>query len=217
MQILTREEGETMDSNSSYAKDDKLRRIMDAALTTFSRSGYQGATMQEVASEAGVGKGTIYLYFCSKEELLETVLLDVLKRYRDQIVQIISSEDASRTRMRRLVSEVVRGADRRRRQFRFLLQGSWGMGGEFKQRALSIKKDIMNSLAEFVSEGAEMGEFRDVDARLMAHIISGTLDSLAAAQLWNDEQTLEGQDDSWADDLAGAVVDCLCSGVEPEQ
>lgn len=206
-----------MGSRVSRDQDEKLRRIMDAAVTSFSRSGYQGATMQDVASEAGVGKGTIYIYFSSKEELLETVLLDVLTRYRDQIREVITSDAESKEKLRRLLTEVLEGADRQRRQFGFLLQSSWGMRGEFKRQALAIKKDIMRSLSEFISRGTKDGVFRDVNPAIMAHIISGTLDSLAAAQLWSDEEIVSAEsDDTWAEDLAEAVVDCLWNGVKVE-
>jgi len=49
--------------------DRKRNVILDAARTVFSRQGYAGAAVGEVASEAGVAKGTLYLYFKSKEEL----------------------------------------------------------------------------------------------------------------------------------------------------
>jgi AcrR family transcriptional regulator len=47
----------------------KRHAILDAARTVFSRQGYAGAAVDDVAEEAGVAKGTLYLYFRSKEEL----------------------------------------------------------------------------------------------------------------------------------------------------
>jgi len=47
----------------------KRNAILDAARTVFSRQGYAGAAVGDVASEAGIAKGTLYLYFKSKEEL----------------------------------------------------------------------------------------------------------------------------------------------------
>src|ERR1700691_4709916 len=43
--------------------------ILDAARTVFSREGYAASSVEDVADEAGIGKGTVYLYFKSKEEL----------------------------------------------------------------------------------------------------------------------------------------------------
>ena len=49
----------------------KRERILDAAIEVFCVSGYEAASMADVAAKAGVGKGTIYLYFDSKESLFE--------------------------------------------------------------------------------------------------------------------------------------------------
>ena len=52
----------------------KRHAILDAARTIFSRRGYAGASVDDVAGEAGVAKGTLYLYFKSKEELYVAAL-----------------------------------------------------------------------------------------------------------------------------------------------
>ena len=49
----------------------KRERIIDAAIEVFCTSGYDSASMADVAAKAGVGKGTLYLYFDSKESLFE--------------------------------------------------------------------------------------------------------------------------------------------------
>lgn len=50
---------------------DKRERIIDAAIEMFCLSGYDAASMADVAARAGVGKGTLYLYFDSKQSLFE--------------------------------------------------------------------------------------------------------------------------------------------------
>jgi AcrR family transcriptional regulator len=53
----------------------KRHGILDAARTVFSRQGYAGASVEDVAERAGVAKGTVYLYFKSKEELYLAALV----------------------------------------------------------------------------------------------------------------------------------------------
>ena len=50
-------------------------RIVQAAIAVFSQAGFDAAAMSEVASQAGVAKGTVYLYFASKEQLFEEAYL----------------------------------------------------------------------------------------------------------------------------------------------
>ncbi len=55
---------------------DKRRQILDGARAVFRSSGFDGASMGEIAKAAGVSKGTLYVYFDSKEALFEALALD---------------------------------------------------------------------------------------------------------------------------------------------
>jgi len=62
-------------------KEEARRKIMDAALHVCAVKGYHGATMDDVADSIGVSKGTLYLYFKSKEELFKTIS----ERFQDRL------------------------------------------------------------------------------------------------------------------------------------
>jgi AcrR family transcriptional regulator len=57
--------------------------ILDAARAVFSRDGYASSSVDDVATEAGIAKGTVYLYFKSKEELYLAALLRDVKEFGD--------------------------------------------------------------------------------------------------------------------------------------
>ena len=59
----------------------KHTAILDAARAVFSRDGYAASSVEEVAAEAGIAKGTVYLYFSSKEELYLAALLRDVKAF----------------------------------------------------------------------------------------------------------------------------------------
>ncbi len=60
-------------------KPDKKRRILDAAMELFARKGYEKTTISDIASRAHVGKGTIYVYFDSKSDILREILAELAK------------------------------------------------------------------------------------------------------------------------------------------
>lgn len=72
----------------SDRREEKRRRIMEAALKIFSRKGYTPAAVDEVAAEAGIGKGTLYLYFKDKEDLFFSTIMSVI----EDLASIIQSE-----------------------------------------------------------------------------------------------------------------------------
>ena len=61
-------------------KDKRRNRIIGAAEKVLFAKGYQAATMDDVATEAELGKGTLYLYFKNKEELIIALLVRLLFR-----------------------------------------------------------------------------------------------------------------------------------------
>src|ERR1700722_17433909 len=59
----------------------KREALLDAARAVFSRDGYAASSVDDVAGEAGIAKGTVYLYFKSKEELYLAALLRDIRAF----------------------------------------------------------------------------------------------------------------------------------------
>lgn len=71
---------------------DRRAQIGEAALRVFARKGYRNTVVEDVADEAGVGKGTIYTYFDRKEKLLGAVFEDLMGEFKDRQVEILKSD-----------------------------------------------------------------------------------------------------------------------------
>lgn len=69
----------------------KRQRILEAAGRCFARDGFAKATVEEIARQAGVSKGLVYVHFESKDELLEAVLEETLREWRE-----VTSKDVER-------------------------------------------------------------------------------------------------------------------------
>jgi len=62
-------------------RHERTQRILEAALRVFAREGLRPATIESIAGEAQLGKGTIYYYFSSKEALLEELVANLSDEY----------------------------------------------------------------------------------------------------------------------------------------
>lgn len=60
-------------SSRSERRDQQVSRVLEAAKQCFVRSGFKGASMQEICSEAGMSPGALYRYFPSKEAIVEAI------------------------------------------------------------------------------------------------------------------------------------------------
>jgi TetR/AcrR family transcriptional regulator, regulator of autoinduction and epiphytic fitness len=154
----------------------KRDRIIAAALRLFARQPYQEVTMDSVARLAEVAKGTLYLYFDSKEALYLGILTDgfekasqnnaddpqaqVAERLHRAIASSIEFYDSHRDFLQLLATEEPRIAAARSRVIQ-----------EFRQRGF----DFFSSLIE---EGMARGVFRRADPRVAALTIIGAIRSL---------------------------------------
>src|SRR5688572_29674975 len=71
-------------------KENTHRQLLDAAERVFVRLGYQGATLDVIAAEAGFTKGAVYWHFQSKEALFLELLADGLKRSSQDLDQLMT-------------------------------------------------------------------------------------------------------------------------------
>src|SRR5499433_809274 len=85
----------------------KRRQIVTGARRVFLAQGFDAASMGAIAREAGVSKGTLYVYFKSKEELFETIVEEEKRHQADQIFAI-DDQAAVETELRRLGVELAR-------------------------------------------------------------------------------------------------------------
>ena len=73
-------------------KSEIRTEIISVAAKVFARSGYKGATMDEIARSARMGKSSIYYYYKSKEEIFEAVVVREAQDLKRQLERVISSE-----------------------------------------------------------------------------------------------------------------------------
>lgn len=73
--------------SSPEASDERRRIILTAALEVFSRHGFAAARLDDVAAQAGVAKGTLYLYFPNKQTLFKELIRSYLSPLFDKLAQ----------------------------------------------------------------------------------------------------------------------------------
>src|ERR1700744_2423122 len=76
-------------------KAERPQEILEAAFAEFSRNGYAMTTLEQIAERAGVTKGTIYVYFDSKEQLFITMVRGLMKVTLDALEEMLESHQGS--------------------------------------------------------------------------------------------------------------------------
>lgn len=77
--------------------------ILDATDRLLARFGYRKMTIEDIAVEVGIGKGTIYLHFTSKEEIVLSHIDRIVERVKDRLREIAASDAAAAERLRQML------------------------------------------------------------------------------------------------------------------
>jgi len=158
---------------------DKREAILRAAVRVFARNGYFNSKVSDVASEAGIADGTVYLYFKSKDEILHSVFDQAMERFISEGKNELSALAGPEDRLRRIAELHLErlGADRDLAiVFQVELRGSIKFMQEFSAAGFADYLDIIRSTIE---DGQSAGIFRrDVRPIIAAKILYGALDEM---------------------------------------
>jgi AcrR family transcriptional regulator len=159
-------------------KEERPRDIIAAALAVFTERGFAAAKLDEIARRAGVSKGTLYLYFATKEELFRAVVREVvapnIETVRAGLLEgALPFADTLRAflpRFARLVTDLPIGA---------VAKMVIGESRNFPELAKVWHDDVIlkavGLLAGFVAQAQARGEVRPGDPRLHAFSIMGPM------------------------------------------
>ncbi|HEY0727436.1 MAG TPA: TetR/AcrR family transcriptional regulator [Pyrinomonadaceae bacterium] len=198
----------TLNNNFVRAGGDKREAILRAAITVFAHNGYFNSKVADIAREAGVADGTVYLYFKSKEEILHSIfdrsVDEALASAREQIELITDPRDKLR-RIALLHLERL-GADRDLAVvFQVELRGSTKFMEEFSAAGFAEYLALIRTTFE---EGQRAGVFRsDLNANVVAKIVFGALDEMATNWILSKRRYKLAP-------MADQVLDILLNGVK---
>ena len=151
--------------------------IVQAALRGFDRDGFEGARIDDVAAEADVAKGTVYLYFRNKEALLEGVIHGVVKPAVDAVEEAAADTGmAAADRLRRQI-EVI-GQRLGEGQMNVILRLMIAEGPKHDELRRFYFREIVNpgmqAIGRCLADGEASGEFRPGTAKLHPQVFAGT-------------------------------------------
>jgi TetR/AcrR family transcriptional regulator len=184
-------------------KEKRRQSILQAAREVFFENGFHQATVEAVAERAEVSKGTVYLYFESKETILAHLLLGGLRELVDELEESCATMDPlpADERLRQLGRAYFRFFRREPRYFHFLTAMDRGRFREVVapvvyRKVLETSMEGLNWVVRAVKQGIEEGTFGDCDARQAAATLWATLNGvleLTEHPLRREMVGLEGQ------------------------
>ena len=173
--------------------DEKKRQLIaETAAKLFASKPFHKVKLDDVAAEAGVGKGTLYIYFKSKEELYFWLIFDAFSQMVENMKsQLGHGELSARETLRRIMVELVRFGFNNPTLFELARTAGPGVADD---RWTEKRKELTDLVEETIRRGNAAGEFDDPQPEITALCVPGLVRSVMLfGPKGLDEETITGQ------------------------
>jgi AcrR family transcriptional regulator len=176
----------------------KRQRIITAAIEVFAEEGVSKGKIAAIAAKAGIGKGTIYEYFGSKEEIFKAVFHDFFRQMMHGYSELIDAPIKPEQKLKQmldytfdLVDQMVH--EKQQKEWviflEILLQGFRDeLLGLQKYSFSKILRELYDVFKPLVDEGIQAGVFRKLDPRAVTFILFAALDGISIHYFMNQDR-----------------------------
>lgn len=188
---------------------DKPQQIIEAAVRVFARKGYYNSRVSDIAREAGIAAGTIYLYFRTKDDILVTLFREKMAQFVGSLRKAIADEPdavAKLSRLIRLHFEMLEEDP----QLAEVVQVELRQGQKFFRGASTHEiASYFALITSVLEEGVAEGRFRaGLPVKVATKALFGAMDQMATS--W-----VLGKRGYRLADTADAVADIFLRGLGP--
>jgi TetR/AcrR family transcriptional regulator, fatty acid metabolism regulator protein len=160
----------------------KPQQIIDAAIRVFARTGYYNSRVSDIAREAGIASGTIYLYFKTKDEILVTLFREKMAEWVAHVRHEIAGEVDPVAKVRRLVALHFSVLEHHP-DLAEVVQVELRQGHKFFRGASAHEVSAYFALiGSILEEGIATGQFRgDLPVKMATKVLFGAMDQVATS------------------------------------
>src|SRR5215208_2450328 len=168
-----------MTASRRASANGKYEAILRAAIKVFARSGFFNAKVQDVAKEAGVADGTVYLYFKNKDDILVSIFNHVTEHALNQGRVTLGEIEDPVEKLKRIVESHLE-MYARDRDLAVVFQVELRSSTKFMEQFSATKvTDYLDLISSVIAEGQKHGVFRkDLNAKLTAKFLFGALEEM---------------------------------------
>ena len=163
-----------MSISQRQLEERKMRqdRILDGALNVFKSKGLEGATMEQIANASGFGKGTLYYYFKSKEEVFSAILVEGWHNIWESLEPVMAEDNTPRKTFVNVLIKIAENAQERPGLFEFLFNVPKAIKVD-DQPWKDYQLRLYTVIQGLLEDGVKQGEFPKVNPQLMFKALGG--------------------------------------------
>ncbi len=164
--------------------------ILKGALNVFSNLGIEKTTMDEIATESGFGKATLYYYFSSKDDVFIDIMEKGWKQLWEGIESLIVEETSPRKKFIGIIREMGKIVTNDKTLYGFLFTAPNFIHDSGKQSWKTYQERLYAILQSIIEDGIKKKEFVDLNPGLLMKAIGGLFHQLLIS---NDQNLNDGE------------------------
>jgi len=156
--------------NKVQHSEDKKQSIIDAAIKVLSEKGYHKCPVDVIAKTAGIAKGTVYLYFKTKDELYFSIFYWIFNEFKKITEEVIKEEQRSASDQLYMLLERASAFSHNYRNLMISLRHDTTMTNEFHQSLMTQFSGVITAINTIMEKGIRSGEFRAQEPSVMSMV-----------------------------------------------
>jgi AcrR family transcriptional regulator len=197
-------------SKEDVVSEFRIQSIQDAAMRVIARKGMAAATIAEIAEEAKVAKGTIYLYFRDRDELVEKTFEKAIGQLHARVEQAMAAGSTFEEKLRGYIGAKLAFFQDHRDFFRLFLSRRMPEGNPQQQRRqkrnCQTYRNRIEWMAVELSKAMDAGEIRRMDPFRMALLLVEGSTAIVMERLTEDAPPAQEED-------VKLIVDVFLNGI----
>ncbi|OFI04986.1 fatty acid metabolism regulator protein [Clostridium acetireducens DSM 10703] len=179
--------------------------IFESAIKVFSNKGYKGATMDEIAYNAGVAKGTLYYHFKSKEEIFKYIIIEGMHIIKEEMEYNIKLEKDPLKILKILCKVQLNLINKNKDFIKVIMSQLWGSDNRQLELRQYVQEYIMYT-QKYIQHAIDCGVIKNGKASFMAYNFFGLLCSVSLYEIIDNEN-------NDIDELMNKIMEYIFNGI----
>jgi AcrR family transcriptional regulator len=166
----------------------RTSELLAAARTVFSRKGFHDATIDDIAHEAGVAKGTVYLYFKSKQDIYLDALRDGIENLIQEMRAVSATLDTAEAKLRKLIA-VKLGFFEKHRDFFQIFLSELGRVEKTMTECKDLYFDQASIIEKVLRQGIKENVLQKINTKKTAFAVTDLTRGIAIQRIFGWSRT----------------------------
>lgn len=164
----------------------KKRMLIDAAIEVLNKKDYSKALIDEIARTAGVAKGTVYLYFKSKEEIYFSVIFALMDKMKEAVEEVKSTGLSATEQLKLLLKKVLEFTSRNSQIFNALRNETKPYKDKFHNELHKKIFELNRTMCDIIEAGIRNNEFKAYPPQLISGVFFSAASMIGHQQIEGD-------------------------------